>query len=72
MNEITFEIREDEEQQGYTAAALGYDIFTEGETMEELRRMVREAVKCHFFDFPTMERPKAIRLHLVCDEVLVA
>jgi len=54
------------------AAALGYAIFTEADTLEELRRMVREAVQCHFFDFPQEERPKMIRLHLVHDEVLAA
>ena len=72
MNEIIFEVRYDEEEPGYIASALGYDIFNEGETMEELRQMIREAVKCHFFDFPIEEQPKAIRLHLVRDELLVA
>jgi hypothetical protein len=33
---------------GFTAAALDHSIFTEGETLEELRRNVREAVDCHF------------------------
>ncbi len=70
MNEIIFEVREDEADGGYIAAALGHDIFTEGETLEELRCMVRDAVRCHFFDFPQEEQPKMIRLHLVRDEVL--
>ena len=72
MSEIIFEIREDEADGGYTAAALGHSIFTEGETLDELRHQVREAVQCHFADFPENERPKLIRLHLVRSEVLVA
>jgi predicted RNase H-like HicB family nuclease len=72
MSEIIFEVSEDETDGGYTAAALGHDIFTEGETIEELRGMVREAVACHFFDFAQDERPKVIRLHQVRDEVLAA
>ena len=72
MSEIIFEVQEDEIDGGYSAAALGYSIFTEGETLEELRAMVRDAVQCYFFDFPESERPKIIRLHLVRDEILVA
>lgn len=72
MSEIIFEVREDETDGGYTAVALGHDIFTEGETLEELRRMVREAVRCHFVDFAEEERPKVIRLHQVRDEILAA
>lgn len=72
MSEIIFEVHADELDGGFTAAALGYDIFTEGNTLSELREMIREAVQCHFFDFPAEERPKIIRLHQVRDEVLVA
>jgi hypothetical protein len=45
--EIIFSVQESPEG-GYEAQALGYDIFTQAETMEELRAMVRDAVKCHF------------------------
>ena len=72
MSEIIFEVHEDEVAGGYTAAALGYDIFTEGDTFNELRDQVREAVKCHFFDIPYEQRPKIIQLHLVRDEVFAA
>ena len=68
--EIIFEVNEDEVESGYTASALGYGIHTEGDSLEELRRNVREAVDCYFDD--TMPRPKLIRLHFVRDEVLVA
>ncbi|MFZ4115395.1 MAG: type II toxin-antitoxin system HicB family antitoxin [Chthoniobacterales bacterium] len=72
MSEIIFEVHPDEIDGGFTAAALGYNIFTQGESLEELRLMVREAVQCHFFDMPITERPRVIRLHLVRDEVLAA
>jgi hypothetical protein len=35
--------------------------------MEELKAMLRDAVRCHFDD---AERPRVIRLHLVKDEVI--
>ena len=69
MREIIFEVREDEADGGYTASALGYGIHTQGDTLEELRAMVKEAVHCYFDE--TMEQPKIIRLHFVRDEVLV-
>lgn len=72
MSEIIFEVHSDDVDGGFTAAALGYDIFTEGDTLDELRQMVREAVQCHFFDVPIEKKPRVIRLHLVRDEVLVA
>ena len=47
MSEIIFEVREDEADGGFVATALGHAIATQGETVEELRTMVREAVRCH-------------------------
>jgi len=47
-SEIIFEVREDEADGGYTARALGHSIFTEGDSLEELRRNVREAADCYF------------------------
>jgi len=44
MNEIIFDVREDEADGGYVASALGYGIHTQGETLEELRAMVKDAV----------------------------
>jgi hypothetical protein len=44
---------------GYTARALGVAIFTEADTMDQLREMVRDAVRCHF-DEP--DTPASIRL----------
>ena len=68
--EIIFEVSEDELGGGYSASALGFGIHTEGDTLDELRRNVREAVDCYFDD--SMTRPRLIRLHYVRDEVLVA
>jgi hypothetical protein len=47
MSEIIFEIEEAPEG-GYTARALGHAIFTEAESLDELRGNVRDAVRCHF------------------------
>ncbi|MEW6061146.1 MAG: 2-oxoisovalerate dehydrogenase [Bacteroidota bacterium] len=66
MNEIIFIVEESTEG-GYTARALGESIVTEAETMEELKRMIRDAVKCHFDD---ENLPRIIRLHFVKEEVL--
>jgi len=52
------------------ASALGPSIHTQGETLEELREMVRDAVQCHYGDSQAGEKPKMIRLHFVRDEVL--
>jgi len=70
MSEIIFEVREDEADGGYNAAALGHDIFTEGDTLSELRANVRDAVQCHFGDGVPGPLPQVIRLHFVRDEVL--
>jgi len=66
--EIIFLVNESIEG-GYEARALGHSIFTEAETLEELRAMVRDAVLCHFDD---IDRPRVIRLHFVREEVLAA
>ena len=68
--EIIFEVSEDESDGGYSASALGYGIHTQGDSIKELRRNVKEAVDCYFDE--TMTRPRVIRLHFVRDEVLAA
>ncbi len=64
--EIIFVVEESTEG-GFEARALGYSIFTEGDTMDELKVMLRDAVHCHFDD---EARPRVIRLHQVKDEVI--
>ncbi len=66
MNEIIFLVEESPEG-GYVARALGQSIFTEADTLEELRENVREAVDCHF---EGGQRPQIVRLHFVREEVL--
>ena len=67
-SEIIFAVEESPEG-GYEAHALGHAIFTQADSMDELREMVRDAVRCHF-DPETA--PRLIRLHLVKDEVIPA
>lgn len=68
MSEVIFLIEEDPEG-GYVARALGHGVFTQADSLEELRSALREAVRCHFDE---AERPKLIRLHYVRDEVIAA
>ena len=69
MTEIVFVIEADPEG-GYVAQAVGEPIVTQGDSLEQLRGMVRDAVRCHFPDETT--RPKLIRLPFVRDEVIAA
>jgi predicted RNase H-like HicB family nuclease len=49
VTEIIFLVDEADDG-GYTAIAVGHSIFTEADTLDELRQNVREAVECHFDD----------------------
>ena len=68
VNEIVFEITQ-ESDGGFCAECLTESIFTQGDTWDELRANVKEAVEAFYFD---SQIPSRIRLHLVRDEVLVA
>ncbi len=68
MSEVLFLV-EQAPGGGYTARALGESIFTEADTLPELRKMVQDAVRCHF---DTDNMPKVIRLHNVQEEMLAA
>ena len=65
-SEILFLVEESPEG-GFQAKALGHAIYTEAETYSELRKMVKEAVRCHF---ETADCPRVIRLHQVTDDVM--
>jgi len=67
-SEIIFSVQEVPEG-GYQARALGFSIFTEADTLDELKTMIRDAVSCHF---ENDEKPSVIRLHMVKDEVISA
>jgi predicted RNase H-like HicB family nuclease len=66
VKEIIF-IVEESPDGGYTARALGESIFTEGDTFEDIKEAIKDAVKCHFEE---EDLPKIIRIHFVKDEVL--
>ncbi len=66
MNEVFFLVEESVEG-GFIAKALGESIFTQSETMDELKIQIKDAVKCHF---DADKLPKIIRLHLVKEEIL--
>ncbi len=48
-SEIVFLVEESPEG-GYQARALAYSIFTEADSVAELKEAVRDAVRCHFDD----------------------
>ena len=66
MKELVFEVTQ-ETDGGYCAECLTESIFTQGDSWDELRSNVKEAVQGYFFDQP---KPDNIRLHLVRDEML--
>ncbi|RMF84147.1 MAG: 2-oxoisovalerate dehydrogenase [Nitrospirae bacterium] len=66
MNEIIFVVEEAPEG-GYTARALGEDIFTEADDLKALYANVRDAVDCHF---DSGAAPRVIRLHFVREELI--
>jgi predicted RNase H-like HicB family nuclease len=66
MQEIIFLVEEAVEG-GYNAKALGEAIFTQADTLEEIRSNIKEAVECHFDEGKT---PRLIRLHIVKDELI--
>lgn len=67
MTEIIFIVEESLEG-GYEAKALDHSIFTDADSLEELKQNVKEAVHCHFEE----NAPKMIRLHFVKEEVFAA
>lgn len=68
MSELIFMVEEAPEG-GFTARALGEAIFTEADSMEDLRKQVADAVQCHF---EPGKAPRVVRLHIVKEEILAA
>lgn len=66
MSEVIFEVTQ-EADGGFVAECLTEGIFSQGDSWDELRRNVQEAVAAFYFD---RAAPEAIRLHLVRDELL--
>jgi hypothetical protein len=67
MEELIFMVEESPEG-GYIAKGLGISIYTQAETIEELKIAVIDAVHCHFDD----TQKRIIRLHIVREEVIAA
>ena len=65
-NEILFLVEEAIEG-GFNARAIGESIFTQAETLDELKIQIKDAINIHF---NSKDKPKIIRLHIVRDEVL--
>jgi hypothetical protein len=68
QSEIVFLIEESMDG-GFEAKALGHSIYTQAETMDELKQSIRDAVQCHF---DPAELPSLIRLHWIREEVIPA
>jgi len=68
MTDIHF-IVEEAPEGGFVARAVGVDIFTEADSIQELHVKVRDAVRCHF---DAGQIPNRIRLHITREEVLAA
>jgi hypothetical protein len=66
VTELVFDVTQ-EADGGYTAECLTENIFTQGDSWDELRANVKEAVAAFYFDRPGPDR---LRLHLVRDEML--
>lgn len=70
IDEVVFIVSEEPEEGGYSAACHRYGIFTQGDSLDELYAMVRDAVQCRFEDEPV--KPERIRLHFVRYEIIAA
>ncbi len=64
-SELIF-VAEEDIDGGYTAHAMGYDIFTQADTMDELHVNIREVVDLYFERRP---KPPIVRVHYVKDVV---
>jgi predicted RNase H-like HicB family nuclease len=69
LKEIIFWVEEDGKG-GYIAKAIGESIFTQADSIQELRGLIKDAVHCHYPD--EQNRPKLIRLHIVREEVMAS
>lgn len=66
VKEIIFMVEEDPEG-GYTARALGESIFTEGDSIDEIKVNIKDSLKCHFDKEEDI--PDIIRLHIVREDM---
>jgi hypothetical protein len=64
MKEIVFLVEESQEN-GYVAKAVNHSIYTQGNNLDELKLMIRDAVRCHFDE---NEMPELVHLHVTHEE----
>ena len=67
MEELIFLVEESPEG-GYTAKGMGQSIFTQAETINDLKKELVDAIHCHFDD----DKKRLIRLHITRDEIFAA
>ena len=65
--EIIFEVVESLDG-GFEAKAIGYSIFTQCDSYNELEDTLRDAVECHFEEGV---KPSIIRVHFIREEVFI-
>lgn len=62
QTEIIFIVEEDASG-GYTAKAAGYPIFTEADSIDELKDKIRDALRCHFDDESDIIKEAILKLN---------
>ncbi len=70
MKEVVFKIEEDLEEGGYIAEAYISEndhIITQGETIDELKNMIKDALECHFEN--PLEMPHKVILQFIRQEI---
>jgi predicted RNase H-like HicB family nuclease len=67
MDEIIFIVKESPEG-GFEARAVNFSIFVEGDTYNEIKENIKDAVHCHF----DKEMPRLIRIHYTREEIFAA
>ena len=65
-SEVVFVVEQSSDG-GLVARAVGASIFTQADSLEQLRDAVREAVACHFGEGLG---PRSIRLRIMREEIL--
>ena len=68
MTEVVFLVKKSQ-RGGFEARALTTSIYTEADTLDELKKMIRDVVSCHFSED---ERHKLVRLHSEREEMIAA
>ncbi|BAZ79250.1 MAG: 2-oxoisovalerate dehydrogenase E1 subunit beta [Sphaerospermopsis kisseleviana] len=66
IKEIIFLVEEDDEG-GYIAKAINQSIFTQADSLPELRELIKDAVHCHYPD----EKDKLHPVHPLILDILI-